>query len=169
MWKRKPKIFGYRITETKKNTEHSTHRGVLQWRLKLSCSTPFLMSKFGGFWQMTHWLTVSWRAVLRAWIFVYPIPVSSTFSLPLHRLYTHCLWRSFALLSGSGCRWFPVSGCSSWQQWLLECRVFRWFGIPFRCSWLKKTGSLFMVCCGRGQSKRVWTGTVMAAWLRSGL
>ena len=34
--------------------------------------------------------TASWRAVLRAWLSVYPTPASSAFLLPRHRLYRRC-------------------------------------------------------------------------------
>ncbi len=123
MRKRKPKIFRYRITETKKNAEHSIHRGVLQWRLKLSCSTPFLMSKFDGFWQMTQRLRncrkisdtksrcVSYFSTV-SYCFMQGCFVSMAFCIchtlfisfftSPHRLYIHCLWHSCALLSGSG-------------------------------------------------------------------
>ena len=64
------------------------------------------------FWRgITLGFTASWRAVLRAWLFVYPTPASSAFSLPRHRLYARCPLRSCALLSGSDCRWF-FQACS---------------------------------------------------------
>ena len=56
--------------------------------------------------------TVSCRAVLRAWIFEYPTPVSSVPLLVLHRRHRRFLWRSCALLSGSDCyRFWQAQHC----------------------------------------------------------
>ena len=49
---------------------------------------------------------------MKAWLSVYPKPVSLAFSLPRHQLYTRYPLRSFALLSGSDCRrFFRVRHC----------------------------------------------------------
>lgn len=54
--------------------------------------------------------TVSYMAVLRAWLFVYPTLFSSALWLLLHQRSTRCLWRSCALRFGSDCCWF----CQAW-------------------------------------------------------
>ena len=111
-----------------KSQIYCIHQGVPQGRKKLHCGTPFLMvrnlSDFGFCYglsiaylrEKSDWnysvfgrgiplgFTASWRAVLRAWLSVYPTPASSAFSLPRHQLYKRCPLRSFAWRSGLSCR-----------------------------------------------------------------
>ena len=125
MIRKKQKLYTHQRQKIKNNC---THKGVPQGRKKLHCGTPFLMvrnlSDFGFCYglsiaylrEKSDWnysvfgrgiplgFTASWRAVLRAWLSVYPTPASSAFLLPRHRLYRRCLWRSFAWRSGLSCR-----------------------------------------------------------------
>ena len=98
MIRKKQKLYTHQRQKIKNNC---THKGVPQGRNKLHCGTPFLMvrnlSDFGFCYglsiaylrEKSDWnysvfgrgippgFTASWWAVLRAWIFVYPTPVSS--------------------------------------------------------------------------------------------
>ena len=100
MRKRKLKILMQRIKRNKRIIDNFTHQGVSQGRMKLTCGTPFLWCKICLIFyffvvlllkicernltdmalrlrSILFQFTVSYMAVLRAWLFVYPTLFSS--------------------------------------------------------------------------------------------
>ena len=144
------KEYGNVRKRTKKNTDRLSHIKVYRDEEKTSKRYTFFnveFCAFSNFFAFTFseickekqadevlirqgvhvQFTVSCRAVLRAWIFEYPTPVSSALLLVLHRRHRRFLWHSCVLLSGSdysrSCRAQHCIPKGLNRQWGVEFKI----------------------------------------------